>query len=183
MRYDDYTIAEYFRAQGAKIGTDCRILIRSFGSEPWLVEIGDHVTISVDVSLLTHDGGSWIFTREDPSLQHFGPLRIGNNCFIGARAILMPGVTIGNDCIVGAGAVVTRDVSDGTIVAGVPARALSSSGAYRRKLETAWQRQKPPGYMVELAPGTTYSAAVIAASKQRHKDALRRHLAQVFGRE
>lgn len=182
LRYDDYSIAEYFRSQGARIGSDCRILIRSFGTEPWLIEIGDHVTISVGVTLLTHDGGSWLFTREDPSLQHFGALRIGNNCFIGAGAILMPGVTIGNDCVVGAGSVVTRDVPDRTIVAGVPARPLSSIEAYRGKLETAWRQQKPPGYMAELAPGTAHSAVTIAASKQRHSGTLRAHLGRIFAR-
>lgn len=181
LRYDDYTIAEYFRVQGARVGIDCRILIRSFGTEPWLIEIGNHVTLSVGVTLLTHDGGGWLFTHEDPSLQHFGRLRIGDNCFIGAGAIVMPGVTIGNHCVVGAGAVVTHDVPDGTIVAGVPARPISSIDDYRRKLASAWQKQKPPAYMAELAPDVMHTAVTIAASKQRHSSALRRHLKQVFG--
>lgn len=182
LRYDDYTIAEYFRAKGATIGSDCRILIRSFGTEPWLIEIGNHVTLAAGVALLTHDGGGWVFTHEDPSLQHFGRLRIGDNCFIGTGAILMPGVTIGNNCVVGAGAVVTRDVPDGTIVAGVPARPIASIESYRCKLTNAWQRQKPPEYMTELPAGVMHTAATIAASKQRHSGALRQHLKQVLGR-
>lgn len=48
--------------------------------------------------------------------------KIGKNCFIGVNACIMPGVTIGDGCVVGANAVVTKDVPDGTIVAGIPAR-------------------------------------------------------------
>jgi acetyltransferase-like isoleucine patch superfamily enzyme len=49
---------------------------------------------------------------------------IGKRCFIGAHAILMPGITIGDGSIVGSGAVVTKDVPAGCIVAGNPARIL-----------------------------------------------------------
>lgn len=48
--------------------------------------------------------------------------KIGKNCFIGVNASIMPGVTIGDGCVVGANAVVTKDVPDGTVVAGIPAR-------------------------------------------------------------
>jgi acetyltransferase-like isoleucine patch superfamily enzyme len=49
-------------------------------------------------------------------------VRIGDECFIGAHAIILPGVTIGNNCIVAAASVVARDVPDGSLVAGNPAR-------------------------------------------------------------
>ncbi|WP_276866657.1 DapH/DapD/GlmU-related protein [Bacteroides heparinolyticus] len=51
-------------------------------------------------------------------------VRIGDNCFIGNGAILLPGITIGNEVIVGAGSVVTKDVPSNTIVAGNPARVI-----------------------------------------------------------
>jgi acetyltransferase-like isoleucine patch superfamily enzyme len=53
-----------------------------------------------------------------------GPVRIGADCWLGARVTVLPGVTIGDGAVVAAGAVVTRDVASGAIVAGVPARFL-----------------------------------------------------------
>lgn len=63
----------------------------------------------------------------------FGRVTIGDNCHIGMNAMILPGVTIGRDCIVGACAVVTHDIPDGTVVAGVPARPISTVEKYRNK--------------------------------------------------
>ena len=52
------------------------------------------------------------------------PVRIGNNCIIGANAVVLPGITIGDDCFVAAGTVVHRDVEAGCIVAGSPMRVV-----------------------------------------------------------
>jgi maltose O-acetyltransferase len=52
------------------------------------------------------------------------PVRIGANVWLGARVIVMPGVTIGDDCAIGAGSVVTGDVPPRTLAAGVPARVI-----------------------------------------------------------
>ncbi len=57
------------------------------------------------------------------------PIRIGNGCWFGAGAIVLPGITIGNNCIVGAGAVVTHDVPDNTVVVGNPARPIVRKNA------------------------------------------------------
>lgn len=54
-----------------------------------------------------------------------GPIRVGDRCFIGQRAIILGGVSIGDGAVVGAGSVVTRDVPAGTTVGGVPARLLA----------------------------------------------------------
>lgn len=51
---------------------------------------------------------------------------IGDNCFIGFGAMIMPNVTIGRNCIIGAGSVVTRDIPDNSIAAGAPARVIRS---------------------------------------------------------
>jgi acetyltransferase-like isoleucine patch superfamily enzyme len=56
----------------------------------------------------------------------FAPVKIGDDVWIGARAVILPGVTIGSRCVVAAGAVVKSDVPDGTIVAGVPARPVGT---------------------------------------------------------
>lgn len=85
------------------------------------VEIGDMTQIGPGVQILTADH------PRDPALRaqglEFGrPIRIGRNVWIGAGALIMPGVTIGDDALIGAGSVVTRDVPAGVTVVGNPAR-------------------------------------------------------------
>ena len=111
---------------GVKVGSNCRIYIRDFGSEPFLVEIGDKVTVAAGVRFLTHDGASWLVEDEGIRYQLYGKILVGNNIFIGANAILMPGISIGDDCVIGAGSVVTRSVPQGSVVAGNPARIIKS---------------------------------------------------------
>jgi len=125
---------EFFRAQGATIGDRTRILITSLGSEPFLVEIGEDTLVSFDVLFLTHDGGHWVAEKEFPTANRFGRVKVGSRCFIGARAILLPGVTVGDDCVVGAGSVITRDIPDGSVAAGVPARVLGSTEEYKARV-------------------------------------------------
>jgi acetyltransferase-like isoleucine patch superfamily enzyme len=113
------------RRKGVSVGAGCRIYIRSFGSEPFLVSIGDRVTITSGVCLLTHDGSTWLIRDADGNRhQRYAPIKIGDDVFIGINAIIMPGVTIGSRVVVGAGAVVTRDIPDGVVVAGNPARII-----------------------------------------------------------
>ena len=87
------------------------------------VSIGDMTLIGPGVQILTADH------PRDPAVRarglEFGrPVSIGNNVWIGAGALIMPGVTIGDDALVGAGSVVTRDVAAGATVVGNPARPI-----------------------------------------------------------
>jgi acetyltransferase-like isoleucine patch superfamily enzyme len=128
----------YARSIGVRIGEDCRLLCDptgAFGSEPFLVTLGNHVTITSGVSFITHDGGVWVFRREHPDIDVFGPIVVGDNAFVGVGAILMPGVTIGSNSIIGAGSVVTRDVPSNTVAAGCPARALKTTEEYWESVE------------------------------------------------
>ena len=108
-----------------------------FGSEPYLITLGDNVRISRDVIFSTHDGGSWVFRREGKyrDVVRFAPISVGDNTFIGARAIILPGVSIGANCVIAAGAVVTRDVPDGSVAAGVPAKVISTVEEYAEKMK------------------------------------------------
>lgn len=122
---------------GVRVGADCRIFGDPsviFGYEPYLVEIGDHVTVTHGVRFITHDGGVWVFRQDNPDIDVFGRIRVGNNVFIGLNAVILPGVCIGNDCVIGAGAVVTRDVPSGTVAAGVPARRICSIAEYKQRM-------------------------------------------------
>lgn len=88
------------------------------------VRIGDRTQIGPAVQVLTADH------PRDPAERATGvesgrPVRIGRNVWIGAGAIILPGVSVGDDALVGAGSVVTRDVPAGTTVVGNPARARS----------------------------------------------------------
>jgi acetyltransferase-like isoleucine patch superfamily enzyme len=179
-RYDDFTIADYFREQGARVGVNCRILTRQLGSEPYLIRIGDHCTIGYGVSFITHDGAAWVFTEELPSLQKFGAIEILDNCFIGQNAILMPDIRIGPNSVVGAGAVVTRHVPPNTVVAGCPAKPICTLDEYKQKVLKSWQRQKPPGYMADLRAGVHYTPADIQNEKARYAMLLREHLQQLL---
>jgi acetyltransferase-like isoleucine patch superfamily enzyme len=123
----------YARSIGVRVGEDCRFFCdptRAFGSEPFLVTLGNHVTVTAGVSFVTHDGGVWVFRLEHPDIDVFGPIVVGDNTFIGIGATLMPGVTIGCNSVIGAGAVVTRDVPSNTVAAGCPARAIRTTAEY-----------------------------------------------------
>lgn len=119
---------------GVKIGDNCRLLGKvSFGTEPYLVRLGDNVSIT-ESSFVTHDGSVWLFRKEFPNIDLVAPIHVGNNVFIGMGCIILPGVTIGDNVIVGAGSVVTKDLDAGFIYAGVPARRINSVSEYKRKI-------------------------------------------------
>ncbi len=130
---NEYQRPALFRRMGADIGQGCRLLVNTLGSEPYLITIGDETLVSGGVVFLTHDAGTWVFRREHPEAARFGRIKVGSRVFIGGNAIVLPGVTIGDRSIVGAGAVVTRDVEPGTVVAGVPARVVSTVESYKQR--------------------------------------------------
>ena len=121
---------------GLQIAPDCRLVdMPSFGTEPWLISIGKHVTISSRVTFITHDGGTWVFRHIEKyrNVIKYDRITIHDNCFIGHGSILMPGISIGPNSVVAAGSVVTKDVPPGTVVGGVPARPIMSTEAYAEK--------------------------------------------------
>ena len=124
---------QYAKRLGVKVGEGCRFIsMPDLGSEPYLIEIGNHVTVSADVAMITHDGGTWCVreTEKYRDIFKYGKIVIGDNCFIGMRSIIMPGVTIGANSIVAAGAIVTKDVPEGSVVGGVPAKVIKTTRDY-----------------------------------------------------
>ncbi len=124
----------YARSLGVRVGERCRFLGRvHFGTEPYLITIGDRVSISDGVLILTHDGGVWAIRQESPDADIFDPVTIGNNVFIGARVTLLPGAVIGDNCVIGTGSVVVGEVPPNSVAAGIPARVIRPIEEYRAK--------------------------------------------------
>jgi acetyltransferase-like isoleucine patch superfamily enzyme len=109
------------RHLGANVGEGCRIYRTDFGSELFLISIGNKVTITSGVKLITHDGSTGLMNDEKGRRYSYQRVTIGNNVFIGVNSIIMPGVKIEDNTIIAAGSVVTKSIPKGKIVAGVPA--------------------------------------------------------------
>jgi len=132
FRNDDM-INNYFRKQGITIGNNCHIYSNILSSEPYLISIGDNVTFSNDVQLINHDNSICKIFPDKTDI--FGRITIGNNCFIGARTILLYGVTLADDIIVAAGSVVTRSFSEsGIIIGGNPAKKIGNWDTFAKKV-------------------------------------------------
>ncbi len=126
---------KWLRLCGANIGngTAIRCSLSAF-PEPFMINLGENVYIADGVQFFTHDGSlSWL-TRKmgltDKRTEKIGLITVGDNCFIGARAMIMQDVNIGKNCIVAAGALVSKDVPDGSVVGGVPAKTISTIDQY-----------------------------------------------------
>lgn len=106
-----------------------------WGTEPWIITVGDNVYITDGVRFITHDGGTLLFRSQIPDLEITKPITIGDNVYIGNNVILLPGVTIGNRVVIGAGAVVTKDIPDNSVAVGVPAIVIKTVDEYLEKLK------------------------------------------------
>ena len=126
----------YIKKIGVNLRGEVHLYGRSsWGTEPWLITIGDNVHITKGVQFITHDGGTLIFRKDVPDLEITKPITIGNDVYLGNNVILLPGVTIGNRVVVGAGAIVTKDIPDNSVAVGVPARVIKSADDYFEKLK------------------------------------------------
>jgi len=90
-------------------------------SHLWLIVIGNDVTFAPRVQILAHDASM----KRHLGRTRLGKVVIGDQVFVGASAIILPGVTIGSDVIIGAGSIVTEDIPSGVVAGGNPARVLS----------------------------------------------------------
>lgn len=125
----------YSKYLGVKFGNNVRVLhYPRFGSEPFLIEIGNNVTITRGVSFVNHDGGCAVFRDEYPSLNRYGKIKIGSNVFIGINSILMPGVTVGDNVVIAAGSIITKDVPNNVVVGGIPAKIIKTIDEYKVEL-------------------------------------------------
>lgn len=107
----------------------------AWGSEPWIITLGNNVHLTNGVKFITHDGGTLLFRHLIPDLEITKPVVVGNDVYIGNNVIILPGVTIGNKVVIGAGAVVTKDIPDNSVAVGVPARVIKTADEYFEKLQ------------------------------------------------
>jgi acetyltransferase-like isoleucine patch superfamily enzyme len=97
---------------------------------PELMVLEDDVTLSFRVTVIVHDDARRMHGVIPGQLQGtVAPVIFKRGCYVGAGALILPGVTIGEGAVVAAGAVVTRDVPPRKVVAGVPARVLKDTDA------------------------------------------------------
>ena len=156
----DYT-TEKLVSMGMTVGKNFKRLHGTIldPSHCWLIEIGDNVTFAPRVHVLCHDASTKVFL----GYTKIGRVTIGNNVFIGADSVVLPGVTIGNNVIVGANSTVTHDIPEGMVAAGCPARVLCTTEEYLKKerdrMETA------PVYGEEY----TLGGAIDANRKQKQR--------------
>ena len=108
----------------------------AWGSEPWIITLGENVHITDGVKFITHDGGTLLYRSQVPDLEITKPIVVGNDVYIGNNVILLPGVTVGNNVVIGAGAVVTKDIPDNSVAVGVPARIIKTADEYLQKLKS-----------------------------------------------
>lgn len=117
--------------KGLKIGSN-HIIMSGCIIDPshcWHIEIGDNVMLAPRVHILAHDASTKLFV----GYTKIANVKIGNNVFVGAGSIILPGVTIGNNVVVGAGSIISHDVPSNSLVAGTPAKVISSLDQYIEK--------------------------------------------------
>lgn len=113
--------------RGVKIGEGTLIYNVFFDAQfPYLISIGKESILTNGCVILAHDASTVSVLKKTK----VGQVCVGDNVFLGINTIVLPGVTIGSGAVVGAGSVVTRDVPQGMVAAGNPARVLMSVEEY-----------------------------------------------------
>ena len=149
MRKDQYAWNKQ-RAmdKGVKIGKNSRIFGGvSFSVEPYLIEIGEETIVAGKVSFLTHDAGVLLFNDgAGDILGNFGKIKIGNNCYIGAGAVILPDIEIGDNCLIAAHAVVANSFPPNSLIMGNPAKIVSNIEFYRKAKVVSKNTVRSPEY-------------------------------------
>lgn len=119
---------KYWKKMGLYFGKNVRLLGDvDFGTEPYLISLGDDVVITHRVLFITHDGACNVINKlYDKNFDLIKRISVGNNVFIGSNSIILYGANIGDNVIVGANSVVTRNLDANGVYAGAPAKRICS---------------------------------------------------------
>ena len=141
VQKDGYKRAEYIKKKclfGA-IGDYCYFHPYMMPSDPQNIFIGNNVKVASGVIFINHDIiGSMLNRMLDVNefKYHVGDIVIEDNVMVGARAIILPGVTIHSNCIIGAGCVVSKDVPENSVAVGNPIRIVGTLNNYIEKRQS-----------------------------------------------
>lgn len=138
-----FLVSKIWRLRGVTIGNNtCIYRNVSIDTGNGKVTIGDDCVLT-GCTILTHDAS----TNGYLGINYGSPspnkdISIGNKCFIGYGAIVLMGVNIGNDVIVGAGSVVTKDIPDGSVAVGNPAKVICTVSELVEKRIIEFEQKK-----------------------------------------
>ena len=151
----------YLRSLGMTIGDNTVIYSPNYcvidQTRPWMIEIGNNVSITTGVTILTH-GYDWSVFKGmyGDVLGSAGRVKIGDNVFIGMHSTILKGVTIGDNVVIGANSLINKDVPDNCVVVGNPQRVVCDIDSDLEKRRAAqvseaadlydcWRRNSPEG--------------------------------------
>lgn len=163
----------HLRSIGMAIGNNTVIYSPNYcvidQTRPWMIEIGDNVSITTGVTILTH-GYDWSVFKGmyGDVLGSAGRVKIGDNVFIGMNSTILKGVTIGNNVVIGANSLINKDVPDNSVVVGNPQRVVCDIDSYLEKRRMAqvaeaadlygcWRRNSPEGKRGGVPPKEIFS--------------------------
>lgn len=124
---------EILESQGFIHGKNFRMHGYVDSNWPWLISVGDNVCLASDCKILAHDASTNIVDCHTK----IGIVEIGNNVFIGSRAVVLCNTRIGDNVIVAANSVVNRDLEPNGVYGGVPAKFICSIEEYKSKNQEA----------------------------------------------
>lgn len=136
-RPSSYEYADFLRLHGGfvAIGPDSRVNPGAIITDPHFTRIGANCAVAA-AHLIGHNGVIGVINKSyGKKLDSVGKIDIRDNSFIGHGAIILPDVVIGPNSIVAAGSVVSRNVPEGVVVGGVPAKVICTTDEYVKRLE------------------------------------------------
>jgi maltose O-acetyltransferase len=142
------------RRRGLRADPPIRVGLRTFidANYAWAIRIGSHTIIANDVRIIAHDAA----IKRITGYTEVRPVVIGERCYLGAGALILPGATIGDGAIVGAGAVVRGEIPAGSVAVGTPARVIGTTEELRERHLT--EAESYPRY--DFWPGDLDSSQV-----------------------
>lgn len=153
-----YETTEELKKRGMTVGRSFKRMAHVMidPGHSWLITIGDNVTLAPRVHLLAHDASPQALRK----VTRIGRVVIGNNVFVGADTVVLPGVSIGDNVVVGAGSVVSRDIPSNSLAAGCPAKVISNIDTYLSKVDA-----------IEMIFNESYLFPIITSQKKEEMNA------------